>query len=328
MTIYRAAPVTQRDGSELQNSNCLMGAAATGLDFHTLGGKRSTAGQMRDYSGDTSGGTNTDEITRAWDRGYSETARDRDGDPWDQVLDALWGGRLVMLQVWHATVGGPCLSGSGAYGHGLAVAPEQRLDDGGSRQWLVSDPWCKPPKWSWVDQSRLKAGAERWVSTVLQEVGGAVRDLRDVDPAVLRAIVRRLMRRWDPAHPAAEDPPGVGGTVGILFATTDPHPDQESTEADDVTIAAAPGIRTGRMIHIHDGADYYADAGTTKRLGEFAERDVVFIGNPQGEDPGARAVLWRTAAPYDDGEARDSIVYVRAQYAGEPYAVIVGESDV
>ena len=46
---------------------------------------------------------------------------------------------MVMLDVWHASTGGPCLSGSGAYGHTMIVAPERSGAD-----WLTSDPWCKP----------------------------------------------------------------------------------------------------------------------------------------------------------------------------------------
>src|SRR5262245_54253961 len=103
--MYRATPITQRDGSPLANSNCLMAAAATGLDFHTLGGKTSTGARMRDYSGDTEGGTNSDEVVRAWDRGYDEHATMRDGHPWSDVVADLEAGRLVMLQVWHATTG-------------------------------------------------------------------------------------------------------------------------------------------------------------------------------------------------------------------------------
>lgn len=321
--IYRAEPVTQRDGSQLANSNCLMAAAAVGLDFHTLGAKTSTGAKMRDHSGDTSGGTNTDEILRAWDQGYQEIAHDRDGRSFDELLDDLWAGRLVMIQVWHATVGGPCLSGSGQYGHGLSIAPEQRVVADGSRQWLVADPWCKPASWVWIDQSKLKAGAEEWVQhSASGAVSGRGRwpDPRDIPIALLIDAARLLMTRYNAGNPGPvkETPPplGAGGPVPILFAATKPHEDAKG--ADDVVISLAPGADTDRVIDVQDGADYYRDALRTERLGHFTARTLVFMGTATGT--GSRAVKWKTAAPYDDGKARDSIVYVDAGQAGDPYA--------
>lgn len=321
---YRAAPVTQRDGSPLASSNCLMAAAATGLDYHTLGDKTSTGAKMREFSGDTSGGTNTDEIVRAWDRGYHEEAHDRDGHTFDKVLDDLWDGRLVMLQVWHRTVGGPCLSGDGTYGHGLAVAPEQRLDEDGHREWLVSDPWCKPPKWVWVDQSKLKAGAEEWATRCAREaVGGPgpYPDIRDIDKRVLRAAVERLFSRFNPNNPAPlKPPPEVGGGGGILFAATHAHTEEV---ADDVVISLAPNATTTRRIDVPDGTDYYRDALMKERLGQFEARTLVLFGNASGQ--GSRAVKWKTAAPYDDGQARDSIVYIDGD-VGDTYDVPADEA--
>lgn len=323
---YRADPVTQRDGSPLANSNCLMAAAAVGLDYHTLGAKTSSGAKMREYSGDTSGGTNTDEIVRAWQTGYGEEAHNRDGRPFDDVLADLWDGRLVMIQVWHATVGGPCLSGSGAYGHGMSIAPEQRVVSDGSRQWLVADPWCKPGSWAWIDQSRLKAGAEEWVQHAASGAGGPERwpDPRDIPLAILIAAAAFLMTRYTPANPGPiKTPPplGAGGPVPILFAATYPH--KEETEvADDMTISLAPGTTTDRVIDVEDGADYYRDSLRTERLGQFEARTLTFIGTATGT--GSRAVKWKTAAPYDDGKARDSVVYVDAGQASDPYAPDAG----
>src|SRR5262245_15262227 len=98
---YRPAPVTQRDGSPLASSNCLMAAAAVGLDGETHGAKTSTGALMRQYSGDSSGGTNSDEVVRSWNTGYDEDPIARDGQPWTKVLSDLDEGRWVMLQVWH-----------------------------------------------------------------------------------------------------------------------------------------------------------------------------------------------------------------------------------
>ena len=121
---YRADPVSQRDGSRLASSNCRMGAGATGLDFETRGGLQETAAELRERQLDQIGGTDSSDLALAW-HSYGRTLRIRDGHTFDDALDDLAAGRLVMLDVWHAAAGGPCLSGSGAYGHTLAVAPEQ-----------------------------------------------------------------------------------------------------------------------------------------------------------------------------------------------------------
>src|SRR5262245_22800353 len=177
---YRATPITQRDGSALANSNCRMASIATGIDYDTLGAKRSTGAKMRSYTDDQSGGTDANDAAQSWQRGYSESLRIRNGATWDDAEADLRAGRLVHLDVRHATVGGPCLSGSGAYGHTMAVAPEAS----GSR-WLVADPWCSPPNWQWVEAAKLQAGAERWASEVGRSSvdDGGPRDVRLI-PAV------------------------------------------------------------------------------------------------------------------------------------------------
>lgn len=177
---YRPKPVTQRDGSPLASSNCLMAVAATGLDGHTTGTKTSTGAKMRALSGDQAGGTNSDEIARAWRKGYQEDAVIKDGRPWSEVIQTLEDGHGVMLQVWHATVGGPCLSGSGQYGHGLYVQPESRPSpSGGPRQWLVADPWCKPPKWVWVSEQLLRNGAHEWAERFASMTTGVLWAITD-----------------------------------------------------------------------------------------------------------------------------------------------------
>lgn len=310
---YRAEPVTQRDGSELQNSNCLMAAAAVGLDFHTLGKKTSTGKKMRNYSGDTSGGTNTDEIERAWHTGYDEDPITRDGQPWSKVLEDLGNGRLVMLQVWHATVGGPCLSGSGAYGHGICLAPESRTHEG-DKQWLVADPWCKPPKWAWVDESKLKAGAEKWVQKCSYAAGGP---LSQVGLAVFRAAAILLMTRYNPSNPVPdgmEIPDGVGGP-GVLFASTAPH--KGSDMAINCNGSRLASVRRVRLTH---EAGFYKEPELLTKYGTLsADRECIFMGPALGTN--AYAILVKTSKPYDDGTDRDTIVYVTKDKCTDPWTI-------
>ena len=121
---YRAAPITQRDGSPLANSNCRMAAVATGIDYHTAGAITSTGAEMRTRQSDQVGGTDSGDAAEAWAT-YGQDLAIRDGRTWADLVVDLDAGRAVQLDVWHATAGGPCLSGSGAYGHSMAVAPER-----------------------------------------------------------------------------------------------------------------------------------------------------------------------------------------------------------
>lgn len=307
---YRAAPVTQRDGSPLASSNCLLAAGATGLDYTTLGAETTTGKRMRELCGDQSGGTNSDEVDRAWHAGWDEDAVIRDGRPWSDVIADLDAGRLVMLQVWHKTTGGPCLSGSGAYGHGLAVAPERN----GSR-WLVSDPWCSPPKWVWWEESKLKAGAIEWADRCSRSAGG--RQLRDIPREELLLIVRALYALYTPEHPAPRDePPSAGGGGGVLFCSSKAH-----QEASDVTLNAnGSQLQSSRRVRLTDDAGMYADAELTEKLGTLSDgRECVLIGPALGTN--SYGILVRTSTPYDDGQDRDSVVYITKDKASDPYDV-------
>lgn len=214
---YRAAPVTQRDGSSLQNSNCRMASIATGIDYQTLGRTLSTGAKMRARQSDQSGGTDSSDAKLAWAT-YDETLRVRDGYTFNDALADLRGGRLVHLDVWHATIGAPCcVSGSGNYGHTMAVAPEKN----GTR-WLVADPWCKPPKWVWVEETKLRAGAEKWGSQVYtQATAGGVPQSEDELIARMRLAALELMALYFPTREAPQDPDDTGGAGGrIMFTTT------------------------------------------------------------------------------------------------------------
>ena len=306
---YRAKPITQRDGSTLQYSNCLMAAAAVGLDYHTLGTKTSTGKKMRQLSGDSSGGTNSDEIQRAWERGYDEHAIIRDGQPWEKVIGDLKEGRLVMLQWWAATVGEVCISGSGAYGHGVTVAPESRRVDGRT-EWLVADPWCKPARWGWVRESKMKAGAEEWYRRMARGAGGGDWG-PSPDPALLRLIVATAKAHMDRYHAGGKDdpsdPPGASGPSGILFAST-----RRQSGSNDMSINtnANKPVTAGREVKLLEGTDFFDDAQLQQKLGDLSnERWVPMLGAANGAD--GRAVLVNTSKPYNDGTARPTIVYVR-----------------
>ena len=107
-------------------------------------------------SRDQSGGTDSGDAAEAW-ASYGQSLRIRDGETWADAVDDLEDGRLVHLDVWAAAMApAGCPSGTGQYGHTIAVAPEQS----GTR-WLVSDPWCSPPKWAWIDEVLLREAPRR-----------------------------------------------------------------------------------------------------------------------------------------------------------------------
>jgi hypothetical protein len=318
---YRAAPVSQRDGSALANSNCRCASIATGLDYQTLGGRTSTGSKMRSYMDDQSGGTDSGDAAQAWSRGYGQDLRVRDGYSFDDALADLRDGRLVHLDVWHSAAGGPCLSGSGGYGHSMAVAPERNGSD-----WLVADPWCSPGKWVWWPESKLRAGAEKWGSQVYTQAVAGVPGPIDEDELrrlmVLAALA--LMRRWRPGREAPEDPPDTGGSGGRIMYTTTKA--QAAGGGDDMAITAASGMTTNYVCRLGQGRDFFADANLTERLGELSkDATAVYIGAAIGEtvEGGSRAVLLNTGTPYQDKVARPTIVYVVADacWGGGPEPV-------
>lgn len=233
--IYTPTPISQRDGSALASSNCRMASIATGIDYDTKGAKRSTGKAMRSYCDDQQGGTDSSDAVQAWSRGYAETLTVRDGYTFDNALQDLAKGSAVHLDVWHAAAGGPCLSGSGAYGHTMFVLPDQHSD---GERWRVADPWCSPGSWAWWPESKLRAGAEEWGRRVygaaVQESDWPTGGRRIGNPRgqlqllIVRRIVRYLMDRHNPDQPEPDDVPPVpaptdwetGGGKPILFTRT------------------------------------------------------------------------------------------------------------
>jgi hypothetical protein len=308
--MYRPAAITQRDGSEHASSNCRFAAAATGIDFHTLGSIESDGADMRDRSGDPSGGSTSDDAERSWSS-YDQDLRVRDGLTWADAEDDLRDGRLVHIDVWHAAVGGPCLSGSGGYGHTMAIAPERD----GSR-WLVSDPWCNPPKWKWTEAAKLRAGAEEWADRCgwRSAQSGGPRDVRQLTRHALLRIVRELMGRWYPGHeldPGDDDyQPGTGGGAPVLFTTS------RVQGASDMSIQAPASLESEYTLTVPEGTSFYADGDLREKLGTLgSERTYPYVGLVNGAE--SRAVVIVTSKPYGDDDDKPTVCYV-PKGAGDP----------
>jgi hypothetical protein len=302
---YRAVAITQRDGSELASSNCRMAAGATGIDYHTLGSITSSGSAMRSRQSDQSGGTDSSDLAEAW-RSYGQSLGVVSSGTWANAEADLRGGRLVMIDVWHASAGGPCLSGSGAYGHTMAVAPEAS----GSR-WLTSDPWCSPAAWQWWESSRLAAGAEEWGRRVSREATGG-RGWAGLPAEVLAAIVRELMNRWHPDRPATGPDAETGGAKGgpILY-TRSAVPGSSSSGGDEVRFANANGygLESGLRVNVGEGSPWYYLDGA--KGGTFsADAALPVMGLPDSE-AGGYVVMIGTGSPYKDNVPRDTLVMIR-----------------
>jgi hypothetical protein len=298
-SIYRAKPVTQRDGSPLAASNCRMASICTGLDFDTLGKKTSTGAKMRSYTDDQSGGTDSGDAKQSWLRGYAENLRVMDGHTWADAVADLNAGRLVHLDVWAAAVGstGMCLSGSGAYGHTIAVAPEKN-----ATRWLTADPWCSPPKWQWCEAAKLQKGAETWAGQVRAEQTKG-------PPGPIAEIIRRLMTRWTPEHPR-EDPPDPPETAGgsIYYTTTAAHPAGEGSDMARFVNVNSGDVESGKRLNVGAGSRWkYLDGSDG---GAFsADTAVVWLGLLDSE-PNQHVVRIKTGVPYNDKVARETEVLV------------------
>ena len=311
--VYRAKPVSQVDGSRLQYENCRMASISTGLDFHTQGKKTSTGAKMRSYSGDPAGGTNSDDAVRSWSRGYSESLVIRDGNTFDQAVRDLEAGHLIHLDVWHAASRGPCMSGSGYYGHSQAVAPERSAD-----KWLVADPMCSPGAWMWWPEESLRRGSEEWAERVRRGTGGNIPRIT-TDPKLLLLmdeVARNLMSRFYPGNedPDPEDVGETGGGGSIRYTMTRALTGGGGG-GQAMAISAAGGLKTDYTCKLGEGRDFFADPNLTKRLGEVSkDATVPYVGNAIGETVagGSRAVQVVTGTAYADGEARPTIVYVPA----------------
>ncbi len=205
--MYRATPVTQRDGSALANSNCRMASVATGIDYHTLGAIVSTGAEMRSRQSDQVGGTDSGDAAKAW-ASYGQDLRIMDGSTFDDALADLDVGRCLQLDVWHAAAQGPCLSGSGAYGHTMAVAPERS----GTR-WLVADPWCSPARWTWWEESLLRAGAEKLGTQAYSAATAGPRGVRNERELIerMRPAMRVLMTLLSARRSRGRRPARDGG---------------------------------------------------------------------------------------------------------------------
>jgi hypothetical protein len=318
VTLYRAVPISQRDGTALANSNCRMASIATGIDYHTGGALTSTGSEMRARQSDQSGGTDSGDATEAW-ASYGQTLRIRDGETWADAVDDLGDGRLVHLDVWAADCAGPCCDSE--CGHTIAVAPEKS----GTR-WLTCDPWCSPPKWAWWDEALLRQGAETWGGQVY---GAATAGLRWTgDERALRALMRlagkRLMGLYRPDFPAAIRPfADTAGADGRIMFTTTGAPTAELEETTDMPINAAPGLVTGIRARVAKGVDWFKDPNLTQRGGSMSsDADVVYVGAPVGEtvEGGAYAVQVNTGAIYADGVVRPTIIYLATRDA-DTYSV-------
>ena len=328
--VYTPDPLTQRDGSALANSNCRPTSIAVGIQYQER--VKSSGSKMRGYMSDQSGGTDSGDAVEAWRKGYSADLTVRDGYTFDNALQDLAKGSAVHIDVWHASCGSQvCQSGSGQYGHTMFILPDQHSD---GVRWKVCDPWCSPPAWVWVDEGKLRAGAEEWGRRVY---GTAVMDadyptsgsgdIGDPRHPVALAIARRVTRLlMDAAHPGAEDTgPGpktprdwgeTGGGPPVMFTRTAAlglagGGSSGGGGGDVARFVQSNGYGAGsrKVLHVAAGTPWYYLDGA--KGGEFSGvADLAVLGMVDGHS-GDWAVLLSTGAPYADHDQRTTVAWVK-----------------
>lgn len=136
--------------------NCTMSSGAMALDFHTQGKVQKWGGELRKLSGDTSGGTNIDNLSTAWTKlGY--TIIDRREKTWNDAIVDLKNGRGVVLQGdYDVLTGDDTCQGTFDGDHAVYINP-QFYDN--NTTLAVGDPLCKGFKR--IRITVLKAYAEK-----------------------------------------------------------------------------------------------------------------------------------------------------------------------
>lgn len=135
-------------------ANCTMASGAMMLDFHTQGKVQKWGGELRKLSGDTSGGTNLDNLKTAWGKlGY--TFIDRRGYSWGQAMADLKNGRGLVLQGdYDVLLGGHSCQATFDGDHAIYANPEINSDG-----IVIGDPLCG--KFKRIPVSVLKAYTEK-----------------------------------------------------------------------------------------------------------------------------------------------------------------------
>lgn len=185
-------------------TNCTMSSGAMMLDFHTQGKVQKWGGELRKLSGDTSGGTNLDNLKTAWTKlGY--TFIDRRGSTWAQVLADLKNGRGVVLQGdYDVLLGSHSCQSSFDGDHAVYANPEINADG-----IVVGDPLCGAFKR--IPVSVLKAYTEK----LGRRVYGTTSPQK---------ILFGVSRAWpDPVTPVPVPPTGEEMIVGEGLTRASSH---------------------------------------------------------------------------------------------------------
>jgi hypothetical protein len=134
--------------------DCTMASGAMGLDFDTLGHIQVLGGQLRNVSGDTSGGTSfgTPGLTQAWAH-YGQVLHVETGHTFDDCINNLKQSRGAMLMGMYSALPlayhSPLNSHNFGGPHCVYINPEHNS----SGEWLMGDPLND--HFIWVPQAAL-----------------------------------------------------------------------------------------------------------------------------------------------------------------------------
>lgn len=222
-----------------------MAVAATHLDFHTEGAKKSTGAKMRAHQDDQSGGTDSGDAQRAWQRGYGEELVIRDGHYWDKLVEDRSRGWFIELDVWYASLPDRAQA-SASFGHTIGLAPETHS----TGKWLVGDPLREG--WHWMDVADLRGAAEEWGRRILGGASGRTHG----GPQIAEADIA--------------EPVDTGGAVPIRYTTAVEETVVRVTDRKPVLLDVPTGVKLYDVNGIDDGAKVYT--ALTQTVSPFASR--------------------------------------------------------
>lgn len=293
MTVYQPRLVSQLDGSRFAGLNCTCASGATAIDRHTLGHIRTTGARIRTLTGDTSGGTNLNQVDSAWHKGWGQDLDVRLMFAWNDFIALVKGGRGAILQLRYGTLGAYRFQRD-FYGNHAVYINEigvMRNPDGGDiiAAGKTFDPLGNSPRW--IPLTYLKAAAAK-----LQLSSGRI---------VGTGYCYVGMTRRVGLTTGATAPTPAPGSVPTLVLTKPPTPSEVNP-----MIPGGGLVRTSsHVMALKKGQPLYRTPAGPIATKMSADAKVEYFGTAGS---GWRCVEVATGGPYKDKVVRPTLVYVPA----------------
>jgi hypothetical protein len=253
-----------------------MASGAMGLDRQTLGRKQTTAGRLRDLQYDQSGGSDLYDLNVALARGFSEAFTVWWMRSWNDFIRDIRSGRgaVLSIQYWPVPYN---LRGQKNFtgGHAIFVNEGRYYDSlGNPTELLVFDPLCDARYYN------IPQGPNWWPTSMVKKAAGAL---------VLGSGATA----------------GYGRCYNSTTSITGTTPEPILTGASEMITGGGIARTSSHIKWVALGQALYDKPGgkliTRMSKGSWVE----YYGNASG----THAVEVKTARPFSDGIARDTILY-------------------